>query len=68
MSNMSYCRFSNTSKDLQDCVEFIRQPLSLEEHKARKVLVDACIEILEGIGYEIDDSDAISVDDLPVEA
>jgi hypothetical protein len=23
MSNMSYCRFENTSRDLQDCVEAI---------------------------------------------
>ena len=24
MSNMSYCRFENTSRDLDDCVEAIR--------------------------------------------
>ena len=24
MSNMSYCRFENTSRDLQDCIEAIQ--------------------------------------------
>ena len=25
MSNMTYCRFQNTSKDLQDCIDAVEQ-------------------------------------------
>lgn len=36
MSNMSYCRFENTSNDLQDCLEvmqeFINNKENVDEH------------------------------------
>jgi hypothetical protein len=36
MSNMSYCRFRNTLQDLQDCVDNFEDPVSPEEHRARR--------------------------------
>jgi hypothetical protein len=49
MSNMSYCRFQNTLRDLQDCRHHFNIPndcLSDEEAAARKALLELCIEIL----------------------
>lgn len=36
MANMSYCRFRNTSSDLDDCLEALNngESLSEEEHRA----------------------------------
>lgn len=46
MGNMGYCRFTNTLEDLRDCQEHISDDdLSLEEHKARKKLVELCKQI-----------------------
>lgn len=48
MSNMSYCRFRNTVKDLQDCVDFLCESgdpladLSDEEKRAAKRLFKLC--------------------------
>ena len=28
MSNMTYCRFQNTSKDLQDCIDAVEQMIN----------------------------------------
>ena len=43
MANMSYCRFSNTVADLNDCHEHLGDgDLSLEENKARRRLVRLC--------------------------
>lgn len=55
MSNMSYCRFQNTSMDLADCYEALGElfegspdePLSRDELEAAKQLVDCCKDILE---------------------
>lgn len=56
MSNMSYCRFENTSRDLRDCVdaleeladgaEFIR-PLSTSERQSADWMVKLCRRYLE---------------------
>jgi hypothetical protein len=48
MSNMSYCRFSNTLADLQDCYEALREgkKLSQEEEKAKDHLLELCSDIL----------------------
>lgn len=35
MSNMSYCRFTNTLEDLSDCADAVYDPCSAEEHGAR---------------------------------
>lgn len=36
MSNMSYCRFQNTSRDLNDCLDALEEerPLSEDEYRA----------------------------------
>lgn len=55
MSNMSYCRFENTSRDLQDCVEALEeladddeaQPLSASERQAADWMVKLCRRYLE---------------------
>lgn len=44
--NMSYCRFQNTLQDLIDCHENIYDAdLSKEEARARKRLIEICIQI-----------------------
>lgn len=53
MSNMSYCRFENTDRDLADCqtaleafLETRSETLSLEEVEAAKSLVARCFNIV----------------------
>lgn len=47
MSNMGYCRFQNTLKDLEDCNEHLWEDLDVgsEEAKARDELVRLCKDI-----------------------
>lgn len=54
MSNMSYCRFQNTSLDLRDCVEAMQEAydlpeldLSREELQSLKWMRRLCEEFLE---------------------
>ena len=53
MGNMSYCRFENTSKDLEDCIEALRNyedecnNLSRYEVQALQDLVEQAKEIVE---------------------
>ena len=60
MGNMSYCRFENTFRDLQDCDEALGNQefdeLSDSEKKYRNYLVELCKEIADNYGVE-DDSD-----------
>lgn len=46
MSNMSYCRFQNTLRDLEDCLEHIEDDVSKDEQAARDELIRVCQEIL----------------------
>lgn len=47
MSNMSYCRFENTLRDLKDCYEHMTDVnLDPEEIRARQAMVELCSEIL----------------------
>jgi hypothetical protein len=48
MPNMSYCRFQNTSGDLEDCMEAMesREELSPEEREAQGYLVTLCERIV----------------------
>lgn len=32
MSNMSYCRFENTTRDFEDCLDALREEGSVEEY------------------------------------
>ena len=54
MSNMSYCRFQNTSNDLRDCVDAMQEAydlpeldLSREELQSLKWMRDLCERFLE---------------------
>jgi len=52
--NMGHCRFQNTDQDLDDCYEHIDdKDLSEEESKARKNLIERCVEIALDYGWEI---------------
>lgn len=57
--NMSYCRFENTLRDLQDCAEHLHADLSgsASETRARRRLIELCQEIID----EIEDPDNIEV-------
>ena len=51
MSNMSYCRFENTAKDLQDCFDHLDDDVdelsSDYERKGRERLIKLCKRIAE---------------------
>lgn len=63
MSNMSYCRFQNTSLDLQDCIDAINggeiNDLSRDEQQAFIDLIMKCKEVAENFedynDYELGD-------------
>lgn len=59
---MSYCRFENTAKDLQDCVDNLFDEVSTRsEYKARQRLIKLAHEIVEQVS--LDDIDDLPVDD-----
>ena len=51
MSNMSYCRFQNTLKDLQDCFNALNEEpideLSREERSSAEDILILCQEFIE---------------------
>jgi len=63
---MSYCRFQNTLRDLQDCNYALDEAingneedkLSREEAKALIEMADACEELLEFLGYVVESEEA----------
>jgi hypothetical protein len=55
MANMSYCRFQNTVKDLQECFDCLFDDLSPEEAKARKQLISLCRSIVAEVSDDEDD-------------
>lgn len=53
MSNMSYCRFQNTLKDLKEAYDYLDvadKDLSTEELRARRELISVCKDISEEWG------------------
>ena len=57
MSNMSYCRFENTARDLHDCQMALQErntqeekDMSESEKMAKKQLIFMCCEIAEEFG------------------
>jgi len=50
---MSYCRFRNTERDLEDCIEALQNDeiSSDEEWEAMKRMVNLCEEFLERAEY-----------------
>lgn len=61
MTNMSYCRFQNTLRDLDDCADALEEGanLSTEEARAAKRLIQKCVDILvlvsEARGCDVED-------------
>jgi len=54
MPNMSYCRFENTARDLQDCLEHMEGKSIFEtEKQARKRLILLCVELACDYGSEV---------------
>ncbi len=60
MANMSYCRFENTYRDLQDCVDALNdngsENLSERELRYAKMMMQLCEEM---INYQDDVADEI---------
>lgn len=60
MANMSYCRFENTSRDLEDCVDAIHNGkiynLNNYERKGLIRLVELATEIVEDLSYDIEEA------------
>jgi hypothetical protein len=58
MTNMSYCRFENTLRALQDCSDNMDDTgegeLSDSETKARRRLIEMCCNIACDYGDEVD--------------
>jgi len=58
MSNMSYCRFQNTTKDLEDCYEALQsimdgeETISNDELRALKNLLELCKDITDSFEFE----------------
>lgn len=48
MSNMSYCRFENTLRDLRDCYENMDDECSKLEDEFRSKLIMLCKRIADG--------------------
>ena len=63
MSNMSYCRFQNTLRDLQDCNYALNNAtngseedkLSRPEAQALVEMIEVMGELLETMGYSLED-------------
>jgi hypothetical protein len=55
MGNMSYCRFQNTARDLDDCLAAVEESLgdlselSADERRAARRLFDLCVEFIETV-------------------
>lgn len=69
MSNMSYCRFENTSRDLADCAQALEQmaagkgePLSRSELQAAKDLAATARDLLALLRRHSEEPDMEDVD------
>ncbi len=53
MTNMDYCKYRNTVRDLHDCYDSIdSEPEDEEEAEARKRLIKLCKKIADGYSEE----------------
>ena len=64
MSNMAYCRFTNTLRDLRDCKKNFENISSKPELDAARKLVMLCREIAE-FGPEVEELELSEDSDLP---
>lgn len=63
MANMSYCKFENTFKDLNDCltslenysIEELEENASIHEKPYIRKLINLCIEISQNYDQELHD-------------
>lgn len=56
MGNMSYCKFENTYRDLEDCYESMDEDdLSESETKYRRKIIELCNTIATEYGDELDE-------------
>lgn len=53
MSNMSYCRFENTLRDLRECYIYWTDETSIAEGNAREMLLSLCQVIANRHGHLI---------------
>lgn len=65
MSNMSYCRFTNTSRDLDDCLDALADGKELSQYEARegKAMFKGFLKFCKD-NWIIDDFDAEAIDNL----
>lgn len=63
MSNMSYCRFTNTKADMEDCLSAMREcdELSDFEAQAGKAMFKSILELCQELNF-IDHFDADEID------
>jgi len=56
MANMSYCRFENTLRDLQDCVMALEDggDLSSSELRSAMQMIETCEEYI-NLQYKLED-------------
>jgi len=56
MANMSYCRFENTLRDLQDCVMALEdgEDISSSELRSAMQMVETCEEYI-NLQYKLED-------------
>lgn len=47
MPNMSYCRFENTYRALEDCYHNLNNKLSVNEHRYREDMIELCQSIID---------------------
>ncbi len=57
MANMSYCRFENTYRDLQDCYRNVNKSLSKDEAYYREKLLRLCEDILSEYDPELEEDE-----------
>lgn len=71
MSNMSYCRFQNTSKDLDDCADALDEllsggdvALSRKELEAAQELVATCMRVVQRVAEATGDEQHLDLYDV----
>ena len=65
MANMSYCRFHNTRRDMEDCLDALRDEkrLSTDESKAGHRMFDDILDFCRDMGI-IESYDAEALESL----
>ncbi len=69
MANMSYCRFENTLRDLQDCLHHMNdeddEDMSASEREARRELILLCGRIAERCSDLLEEPPPVRLEDNP---